>query len=167
MRRCILATVRDVITDHVAWLLWWTPDVQPPQKRSHFACPATSKELEQQQGLSAKEYPQKMKHGLCGHFRIGLKKQNLWRSNRGKDHCLEDIQSTNNAKILAKMAFAIMARSTEIQVNCNIATWAHWICRLCNYMSTLGLRLRPRVPYNYTHVIWLALDNSLNHLNAS
>ena len=39
-----------------------------------------------------------------------------------KDHCPEDILSTDDAETLAKMAFATMARSTEIQVNCNIAT---------------------------------------------
>ena len=47
MRRCILATVCDVITDHVVWLLWWMPDVHPLEKRSRFAHPATSRELEQ------------------------------------------------------------------------------------------------------------------------
>ena len=44
------------------------------------------------------------------------------RSNREKSHCQEDILSTDDAKTLAKMAFAIMAQSTGIQVNCNVAT---------------------------------------------
>ena len=36
-------------TTHVAWLLWWTPDVQTPQKHSCFASPATSKEARTEQ----------------------------------------------------------------------------------------------------------------------
>ena len=55
MCRCILATVHDVITDHVAWLM---PDIQPPQKRSRFARPATSRELEQSsKGFLLKSIP--------------------------------------------------------------------------------------------------------------
>ena len=40
-----------------------------------------------------------------------------------KDHCPEDILSTDDAETLhGEMAFAIMAWSIEIQDNCNVAT---------------------------------------------
>ena len=60
------ATIRDIITDHVVWLLWWMPDVQPPQKRSCFACPATSKELEQSSKGFLSKNTEKLPMGYAG-----------------------------------------------------------------------------------------------------
>ena len=59
-------------------------------------------------------------YGLCGISRL-VKKQK--RSNRDIRSLSEDIVSTDDAETLVKwLSLYIMARTTEIQVNCNVAT---------------------------------------------
>ena len=59
-------------------------------------------------------------YGLCGISRLAKKQK---RSNRDIRSLSEDIVSTDDAETLVKwLSLYIMARTTEIQVNCNVAT---------------------------------------------
>ena len=119
MRRCILATVRDVITDHVACgCCDGCQTFNRPTNALVLHVQPHLKELEQ----SSKAFPLKNTEkrpmgyvGISGLAKtVTLKPRKKPLSGRYTKH--------RRCRDIGEMAFAIMAQSTGIQVNCNVAT---------------------------------------------